>query len=183
MAFSALEALQAFGMGRRLAQEDRQQRRGEETRTNISRFVTAGDLGGAETAALAGGEYDVAGHISRLGENHRQQATQEARILGAVATRLRTIPADQRQSAYQRLAPPIAADRFQRSGAVGGRFVRCRAGRVYLVRHDNRAAPSRRGLHARPGANQVRCERATCRQRRAREPALLSPGARRAAGT
>lgn len=114
MAFSAMEALQAFGMGRQMAVANRQlerqeatYQRQESTRGNVSRLLTAGDYQGATAAAVGGGEYDLAGTLNSLGDNQRQQAIQEARIISGVATSLRRLPADQRQSAYERIMPQL----------------------------------------------------------------------------
>lgn len=104
MAFSALEALQAFGAGRQLAQQDRQMR----TRAQASQQAATGDYEGAANTALGGGEIDLAGQLGRLGTQHRAQALQEAQILAGGATDLRRIPdMAQRQAAWLARRPQI----------------------------------------------------------------------------
>lgn len=104
MAFSALEALQAFGAGRQLAQQDRQMR----TRAQASQQAAAGDFEGAASTALGGGEFDLAGHLRQLSTQHQQQALQEAQILAGGATDLRRIPdMAQRQAAWLARRPQI----------------------------------------------------------------------------
>lgn len=104
MAFSALEALQAFGAGRQMAIQDRDRSRREETRANVSDRVRAGDLSGASTEAAAGGEYDLAGHLNTLDDHQRTRALQEVSVGGQLAEELGTLPMDQRATAFQQSA-------------------------------------------------------------------------------
>lgn len=107
MAFSALEALQAFGAGREMAFQDRTRARQEQTRTSVGERVRAGDYGGATSAAIEGGEYNLAGSLRQLGESQREQALQEAQLIGSVATQLRALPMEQRQSSFAALMPQL----------------------------------------------------------------------------
>lgn len=110
--FSAIEALQAFGLGaqmqnqrRQLQRQEQELARREETRGRVSTAVGSGDYRGATQAAIAGGEYDLAGTLAGLGENERAQALQEAQIMGRAAQQIRALPPEQRASAYQQLTP------------------------------------------------------------------------------
>lgn len=104
MAFSALEALQTFGLGRQMAQQDRQQR----TRQAASQQAARGDYSGAATTALAGGDLDFATQIRQMNSQHQAQALQEAQILGGVSGRLAAIadPAA-RQAQWAAIRPQI----------------------------------------------------------------------------
>lgn len=114
MAFSATEALAAFGMGQqasvRKQQWELEQKlldRKEETRGLVSTRVGTGDYQGAMGAAIEGGEFDLAGTLSKLDEGQRKQAMTEAQIMARAAEQLKAVPADQRPSAYQQIAPML----------------------------------------------------------------------------
>jgi hypothetical protein len=112
MAFSAAEALAAFGLGQQQAMQrrlfERQERdleRKETTRANISMRVGQGDYQAAQQAAIEGGEFDLAGNLGKLDEGQRKQALTEAQIMGRAAAQLKAIPADQRPAAFLQLQP------------------------------------------------------------------------------
>lgn len=106
MAFSALEALQAFGAGRQMALQDRQVR----TRQQVGQMASTGDYTGAANTALQGGDYELAGQVRQLSAQQRQQALQEASLLEGEATGLAAItdPAA-RQAAWVARRPQIEA--------------------------------------------------------------------------
>ncbi len=108
MAFSTLEALQAFGAGRQMAQQDRQMR----TRAEASRMAAAGNYEGAATTAIGGGDFQLAGQIRQLNEQQRNQGLQEAQIIGTEAARIRALPMEQRQAAWATLRPQLQATGF-----------------------------------------------------------------------
>lgn len=114
MAFSAIEALQAFGLGAQMKQQrtllERQEAqiaRQEQTRGAVAQQVSAGNYQGGVQAAIAGGEYDLAGSLTRLDEGQRERALQEAQVMGRTARSLRGLPLEQRLPTLQRLAPQL----------------------------------------------------------------------------
>lgn len=114
MAFSTLEALQAFGLGQQQAMQKREYERREreldrkeQTRLQVSESVGSGDYRGGVQAAIGGGEYDLAASLSKLDANQREEALQQAQIMGRVAQQLKGIPAERRASAYQQFLPTL----------------------------------------------------------------------------
>lgn len=112
MPFSAVEALQVFGMGRQMALEDRERVRRERARENVMSRAQAGDYGGAQQAAIAEGQFDWASSLGRLDDTQRERALQEAQIGGEAARALRAVPAEQRPGALQGLMPALRAGGF-----------------------------------------------------------------------
>lgn len=120
MAFSSLEALQAFGLGAQmrqqqalLARRERELDRQEQTRAHVSEAAGRGDYRGAMTEAIGGGDYDLAKVLGDLDEHNRAQTLQQAQIMGRAAQQLKGLPAEQRASAYQQLVPILRNAGFQ----------------------------------------------------------------------
>lgn len=110
--FSALETIQAFGLGQQQAEAKRQRELAERTRMTVGERTGAGDYMGASQAAIEGGEYDLAGKLQSLDENQRQQALTEAQVIARAAAALKTVPPEQRPAQYQRMIPALKGAGF-----------------------------------------------------------------------
>lgn len=115
MAFSALEALQAFGAGRQMALQDKEMQRADETRARqasgrqaVSQQIKAGDFVGAAGTAF---DYDLGDDVlqgvHRLNQAQQGQALREASTGLSVAQALRQAPAEQRAALAQRFLPTL----------------------------------------------------------------------------
>lgn len=115
MAFSALEALQTFGMGRQIAQQERQMARQEALaarqeagRVRVGQQIQAGDLSGAVSTSIESGlGDDVIQNIGRLDTVQRGKLQQEAAAGLEAARALRQAPMEQRAVLAEQFAPRL----------------------------------------------------------------------------
>lgn len=113
--FDALQTLQVAGQAAQQAAMQRktqadEQRLGEQrdVRMRAGGMAAGGDLSGAAKTALQGGDIDFATKIGNLSKEQRSQAAAEARALAAAASRVKTLPLEQRGAALQQMAPALA---------------------------------------------------------------------------
>jgi hypothetical protein len=119
MAFSALEALQAFGAGRQMALQDRTAAREEATyqrreglRLSVGERVRAGDIAGAQNLAAGEGQFDWATALGNLNQQQQTRVDAEARAGGEVARALRALPLERRAAAFTQATPFLRAHGF-----------------------------------------------------------------------
>ena len=112
--FNALQSLQLAGQSgqqrlqqQKLAMEQAEAQRAAALRQQVGGMVQQGDYEGGASAAIGGGDFDLAKSIGGLGEAQRKQASAEARIMAAAASRLKAVPAEQRAQALASLAPAL----------------------------------------------------------------------------
>lgn len=124
--FDYLETLRALGQNQALQQDmasqaQRQQIQGyafnrqqeqDAARPQILQQRQSGDSMGAQQRAFAIGDYDALKAIQTLDDNKRTQLGQQMGTLGRLATSLIRLPAEQRQKAYQAVAPMLVKQGF-----------------------------------------------------------------------
>jgi hypothetical protein len=96
---SALQKLQDLGAQRA-------------ARPAIQQQVQAGDYQGAQVAALGTGDYDLAGKIGALHDDHRKQLAVQSDWMGRAANSLRSIPQEQRAAVFVGMAPTLTGHGF-----------------------------------------------------------------------
>lgn len=127
--YDYLETLRALGQNQALQQDmasqaQRQQIQGyqfdrvreqDAARPQILQQAQSGDSSGAQQRAFAIGDYDALKALQGLDEQKRGQLAQQMGTLGRLATSLIKLPADQRQQAYQAVAPMLVQQGFDPS--------------------------------------------------------------------
>lgn len=81
-------------------------------RPAIQQQVQAGDYQGAQAAAIGTGDYDLAGKIGGLHEDHRKQLAVEADWMGRAASTLKKLPPEQRATVFAGMAPTLMQHGF-----------------------------------------------------------------------
>lgn len=76
-------------------------------RPGIQQQVQAGDYQGAQAAAIGTGDYDLAGKIGGLHDDHRKQLAVEADWMGRAANTLKKLPPEQRGTVFAGMAPTL----------------------------------------------------------------------------
>lgn len=113
---SYLEPLQAMALGQQAARQraadaraeaDRQ--RQDQTRATVSTRLGAKDYAGAETAALSGGDTELAGHIATLDASTRARVADGFQTIGALAYSLKQVPLEERAARFQAALPLLRA--------------------------------------------------------------------------
>jgi len=106
--FDYLESLRAIGQ-----QNVQQEQLGQlQLRRRVGAQVQAGDTRGASATALQGGDFETAQKIASLQDADRKRLAGEARVYAGVATRLRSVPQDQREVTFAKLAPILSRAGF-----------------------------------------------------------------------
>ena len=107
-----LGPLQAMELGRQAqrSQLDQQRRDMQQQQRDAAlKQYTSGDTQGAQKAAVASGDFDLADHLGKVDDQHRQQL---ASVYGTVlqsAYALKSLPPEQRQAAFDAQAPRLQA--------------------------------------------------------------------------
>lgn len=127
--YDYLETLRALGSAQALQQDmasqaQRQQIQGyqfdrvreqDTARPQILQQAQGGDSAGAQQRAFAIGDYDALKALQGLDEQKRGQLATQMGTLGRLATSLIKLPAEQRQQAYQAVAPMLVKQGFDSS--------------------------------------------------------------------
>lgn len=124
--YDYLETLRALGQNQALQQNAAYQqqrmsidaydfdkvRQQDAARPQILQQAQNGDIAGAQRQAFAIGDFDAAKLVNGLDEQKRGQLATQMGTLGRLATSLIKLPADQRQQAYQAVAPMLVKQGF-----------------------------------------------------------------------
>lgn len=81
-------------------------------RPQIAQQVQAGDYSGAAGAAAAGGDFDYASAISKIGADKYKQLGEQADVMGSIALQLRGLPPEARRNALIASVPALRARGF-----------------------------------------------------------------------
>lgn len=100
---------------RTISRQDRQ----DAGRTKAAGQYAAGDVAGATTTAIAGGDFDMAKQIAALTKEQRAVATQHAEELGAYATSLKGLPYEQAKARIQADTPMLMQRGFKPQELAG----------------------------------------------------------------
>jgi hypothetical protein len=111
-----LEPLQAFGLGQQAARQraadaraEVDRKRADETRATVSTRLGAHDYLGAETAAISGGNAELASHIASLDAATRTRVAEGFNTIGSLAYSLKQVPPEERQARFQAAIPMLRA--------------------------------------------------------------------------
>lgn len=117
--FNALQTLQAFGAAQQqqlqqqaLEMKQAEQQRMLATQRAASQRAASGDYRGAQQAAVAGGDFDLAGQIQRLNAGQLEQLKAQGEAMGRVAYSLKPLPETQRRQALMQAAGGLRAAGF-----------------------------------------------------------------------
>lgn len=105
-----LEPLQAMALGQQAARQRAAEARADQTRATVSAKLGTKDYVGAETAALSGGDAELAGHIATLDNAARARVADGFNTIGSLAFDLKKItdPAE-RAARFQAAIPLLRA--------------------------------------------------------------------------
>jgi hypothetical protein len=110
--YDYLESLQTIGHASQQEQANRQRLQQRQLQQQVGSQVRNGDYAGAQSAALQGGDLDLARSIYGLQGDQRKKLAQEAGVMAAAAAKLRGVPIEQRQAELNRLAPTLQGYAF-----------------------------------------------------------------------
>jgi hypothetical protein len=107
-----LGPLQAMELGRQSQRDQIKQQRADQQQQQHDAALqqySAGDRAGAQKTAVASGDFDLADHLSKQDDNHRQQLTQVYGTVLQSAYALKSLPPELRQAAFDAQAPRLQA--------------------------------------------------------------------------